>query len=216
MGVASTTLASGFVLAVYPCESASAATTVMVLRGLFRFWGAPLVLKTDNGGHFTVEEVGALLEAFGVVQLLSPPGLPPYNGAVEAGGGSLKTRAFCAAARNDRPGEWSFDDVEVARCSANLFGSPRGLDGPSPQDAWQARGDITLDERVAFLALVERCEAEIRVEGGYLPDPCLSLKERATLRREAITRALTAHDLLLVRRRKVSPPDTWAQGKKIS
>ena len=209
-------LASGFVLAAYPCEHASAATTVLVLRALFRWWGAPLVLKTDNGSHFTAEEVGALLGAFGVVQLLSPPGLPSYNGAIEAGCGSLKTRTWCAAARNDRPGAWTFDDVEEGRCSANCFGSPRGLDGPSPNDAWKARSEITCEERVAFLALVARCEAEIRVEGAYLPDPCLSKSELATIRREAISRALTAHNLLLVRRRKVSPPNTWAETKKIS
>jgi len=209
-------LASGFVLAAYPCEHASAATTVMVLRSLFRFHGAPLVLKTDNGSHFTAEEVGAVLGAFGVVQLLSPPGLPPYNGAIESGCGSLKTRTWCAAARNDRPGEWTFDDVEEGRWSANCFGSPRGLAGPSPNDAWKARSEISLEERVAFLALVARCEAEVRVEGAYLPDPCLSKSELATLRREAIARALAAHELLLVRRRKVSPPNTWMKTKKIS
>lgn len=209
-------LASGFVLAAYPCEHASAATTVMVLRELFRCCGAPLVLKTDNGSHFTAVEVEALLAAWGVVQLLSPPGMPPYNGAIESGMGSLKTRAWCAAARNDRPGEWTFDDVEEGRCSANWFGSPRGLEGPSPNDAWNAKSGISDEERVAFLALVARCEREVRVEGAYLPDPCLSRSELATIRREAIARALTAHDLLLVRRRKVSPPNTWAEAKKIS
>lgn len=209
-------LASGFVLAAYPCEHASTTTTVTVLRGLFRIYGAPLVLKTDNGSHFTAVGVEALLTAWGVVQLLSPPGMPPYNGAIESGMGSLKTRAWCAAARNDRPGEWTFDDVEEARCSANWFGSPRGLDGPSPNDAWNAKSGISDEERVAFLALVARCEGEVRVEGAYLPDPCLSKSELATIRREAIARAVTAHDLLLVRRRKVSPPNTWAEAKKIS
>lgn len=209
-------LASGFVLAAYPCEHASAATTVTVLRGLFRIYGAPLVLKTDNGSHFTAVGVEALLMAWGVVQLLSPPGMPPYNGAIESGMGSLKTRAWCAAARNDRPGEWTFDDVEEARCSANWFGSPRGLEEPSPNDAWNAKSGISDEERVAFLALVARYEGEVRVEGGYLPDPCLSKTELATIRREAISRALAANELLLVRRRKVSPPNTWADAKKIS
>ena len=51
--------------------------------------------------------------------LLSPPGTPEYNGAVEAGIESLKTRAHFIAARNDPPGEWTRDDVEGPRLMAN-------------------------------------------------------------------------------------------------
>lgn len=111
-------------------------------------------------------------------------------------------------ARTDRRGEWTFDDVEEARESANLFGRPRGVEGPSPTEAWNARSEITLDERRAFLDLVVQCEVDLRSERGDLSDAVLAKSEKATLRREAIVRALTAREVLLVRRRKVFPPLT--------
>ena len=64
-----------------------------VFRRLFLALGAPLVLKTDNGTHFTAESVELLLREHGITRLLSPPYLPAYNGACEAGHGSVKTRA---------------------------------------------------------------------------------------------------------------------------
>lgn len=201
-------LASGFTLAALPWESPTSEVVVLLLRYLFHWFGAPLVIKTDNGSHFTADEVEWTLAAAGVVQLLSPPYWPPYNGSIEAGGGSLKIRATYAAARNDRPGEWTFDDVEEARESANLLGRPRGLLGPTPTEAWNARAEITLNERVSFLALVAQCEVDLHREHGASSEAQLTKSEKATLRREAIVRAMTARELLLVRRRKVSPPIT--------
>jgi hypothetical protein len=97
---------------------------------------APLVLKSDNGSHFTGEEMRGLLDRRGIVHLVSPPGTPRYNGAVEAGIGSLKTRSHLEAARQDRPGQWTCDDVEKARLQANDNGRPRGFEGDSPGQVW--------------------------------------------------------------------------------
>jgi hypothetical protein len=38
----------------------------------------------------------------------------------EAGIGGLQTRAHCEAARHDRPGEWTCDDVYAAGLLANI------------------------------------------------------------------------------------------------
>jgi hypothetical protein len=108
-------LSSGMQLMALPVEAATAEETTAALEALFRAYGAPLVLKSDNGSAFTAEGVERFLEACEVYHLLSPPRLPSYNGACEAGIGSLKTRAHHESARNDRPGEWTCDDVEAAR-----------------------------------------------------------------------------------------------------
>jgi len=61
-----------------------------------------------------------------VFALLSPPRLPRYNGAVEAGNGSVKTRVRQEAARHGRIGCWTSDDLEAARLQANLTARPWG------------------------------------------------------------------------------------------
>jgi len=55
------------------------------LERLFGAWGAPLVLKRDNGSNLNHHEVDAVLEAHGVLALNSPPRYPRYNGGIEAG-----------------------------------------------------------------------------------------------------------------------------------
>ncbi|MHC4842028.1 MAG: hypothetical protein ACYTDT_13910 [Planctomycetota bacterium] len=53
------------------------------LAALFRRYGAPLVLKRDNGGNLNGSAVKGVLEKFGVIALNSPPYYSQYNGAVE-------------------------------------------------------------------------------------------------------------------------------------
>jgi hypothetical protein len=49
-------------------------------------------LKSDN--EFDADFFAACLQRHKAFQLLSPPQFPRYNGAAEAGIGSLKTRTF--------------------------------------------------------------------------------------------------------------------------
>ena len=63
--------------------------------------GPPLVVKSDNGSVFGAPAMETLLHDFGVLHLFSPPGTPSYNGAIEAGIGSLKARSEAHAARHD-------------------------------------------------------------------------------------------------------------------
>ena len=67
-----------------PCAAA--------LLSLFALHGAPLVLKTANGSPFGDSAARRYLHGCGVIPLFSPPHTPRYNGSVEAGIGSLKTR----------------------------------------------------------------------------------------------------------------------------
>jgi len=53
------------------------------LELLFERYGAPLVLKRDNGSNLVNGTVDQLLEEYGVIPLTSPPYYPQYNGAIE-------------------------------------------------------------------------------------------------------------------------------------
>jgi transposase InsO family protein len=189
-------LASGYQLLWLPVTDESAATAAAALVALFRAHGAPLVLKTDNGSAFDADAVRALLTRQGVTQLFSPPQVPSYNGACEAGIGSMKARTHQEAARHGRPGEWTCDDVEAARLQANQTARPWGVQGPTPSERWQARVAIEPAERAAFGATLRQREREARVEQGYTTDGVLPRPAEAAALRVALRRALVDHGLL--------------------
>jgi transposase InsO family protein len=149
-------LASGMQLLWLPVPAATAATTVAALEGLFALYGPPLVLKLDNGSPFVAALTQELLAAWQVVPLYSPPGLPAYNGAIEAGIGALKVRTHHQAARQGRPGAWTCADAEAARQQANELGRPWGPQGPTPAEPWARRRPVTAEERARFQATVTR------------------------------------------------------------
>ncbi len=199
-------LASGYALWWQACEEATAATTAAALTALFGRWGRPLVLKADNGGHFRGAEVMALLECEGVTVLRSPPYTPRYNGAIEAGIGSLKTRVHEEAARHGRPGAWTCEDIEAAREQANSFAMPHGENGPTPEEAWQARVPITEQERATFREALEK-EIAGREQEGYdgLEGGALQ-QEREKRRREATGAVLVAQGYLSYTGRRIPSP----------
>ena len=138
--------------------------------------------------------------------LLSPPRTPRYNGAVEAGFGSFKTRVFYEAARHGRIGGWTSDDLEAAHQLSNCAGHPWGAAGPTPEEAWRRRAPITPRQRDLFIQRVAQATDEVKTELGYTPNETLSTAARATVARAAVGRALEALGYLVVRRRRVSPP----------
>jgi len=209
-------LASGNMLLALPVTGETARVVCHALVMLFKMHGAPLVLKSDNGSAFIADETRKMLEEMKVFLLLSPPGTPEYNGACEAGIGSLTTRANHESFRNDRPGEWTCDDVEGARLMANQTARPQGYLGPTPDEAWSPRPAITSEERDAFAAAVSLYEAETRAEQGYLPGVELSREEQSAIDRIAISRSLVERDYLSFRRRRFSLPIRFYLKKKIS
>ena len=153
-------LASGLQLLWLPVAEATAATTTAALLSLFLLYGAPLVLKVDNGSPFVAQATQALLAQWQVVALYSPPGRPQYNGAIEAGIGALKVRTHYQAVRQGRPGQWTLTDAEAARQEANALGRPWGSHGPTPAERWAGRRAVTAPERAAFAASVACLEEE--------------------------------------------------------
>jgi hypothetical protein len=126
---------------------------------------------------------------------LSPPYWPQYNGAAEAGIGSLKAHAHYEAARHARPAEWTCDDLEAARFKANELARPHsepGFNDPSPEIKWAERAPILPDERWAFYAGVQQTtqtpsaeavavarrhtsqpeDRSVFAPGGHQPGPC--------------------------------------------
>ena len=153
-------LASGMQLLWLPVPEATATTTTAALLSLFMLYGAPLVLKLDNGSPFVAGVTRALLAQWQVIPLYSPPGRPQYNGAIEAGIGALKVRTHYQAVRQGQPGEWTLADAEAARQQANTLGRPWGAHGPAPAERWASRHIVTNQERQAFAASVASRQEE--------------------------------------------------------
>ena len=198
-------LSSGDQLMSLPAEHANGTTTKNALKSLIREHGAPLVIKSDNGGALISKEVTEVLEENKIKNLLSPPGYPCYNGSIEAGIGSLKTRAHHEAARNNRPGEWTCDDVEAARLQANYTARPKGAKGPTPQEMWESRPKISNQERETFLKTSERIKREMLKKCMEGSDSVSEL-EIARIERRSVESALKEHGYFVTGRRRITPP----------
>ena len=199
-----------------PVSDMSAAGVVPALTSLLVAEGAPLVLKMDNGSAFLAEVTRELLDQYGVIPLFSPPYLPRYNGAIEAGIGSLKTRTETQAGRQGRPGQWSWEDAAAARLEANATARPRGEKGPNPDRLWEERREIRPEERKLFQATVERRRAEARAEAGHAPADKLQAAGERAIDRQAIRRALVEHGYLLFSRRRIPLPIKRGKVAKIT
>jgi transposase InsO family protein len=200
-------LASGRQLLWWPAVEATARVAADALAGLFMLHGAPLVLKCDNGSPFTSGTVRQLNHDFGVEMFFSPPGMPRYNGAIEAGIGSLKTRTEQHAARHGRPGAWTFDDVAAAQAEANAAARPRGPTGPAPDELWSSRTTLSADERTLFRAELQRQRTAIAVQERPDVNPKTELPDSAR-ERHAIRRSLEGLGYLTYTRRRVPLPIT--------
>jgi transposase InsO family protein len=194
-------LGSNRILAGEPTRGETAEEVIGVLKRLFAAYGPPLVIKSDNGPAFISQEVAAFLAAHRVVHLFSPPQMPNYNGAVEAGFGGLKTRTHRHAWLHGHPEYWTCDDVEAGRLAGNELSRCPFTDNLSPDDAWAKRRPITDAERDAFAAaLVERLAAVLGDRN--LPELPAEFYNRKALERQAIVTTLTQCDYLSIRRRR--------------
>jgi len=153
-------LASGMQLAWQPATGETAAASCAVLAGLFREHGAPLVLKIDNGAAFRSDELRNVLSRHGVEGLYSPAYTPQYNGAAEAGVGSLKGRTEAQAVARGALGEWTCEDAEAARQEANAASVARRESSPTRAAVWAAREPLGAGARAAFQAEVLRQQQE--------------------------------------------------------
>jgi len=182
-------LASGKVLNALPTRSTDHGPVVAELERLFELRGAPLVLKMDNGSGLIHEEVAKRLEGHGVTALRSPPYTPRYNGAIEAGMGSLKHYLKEIAAQQGRPGRPTRDDLEGALLLQAALGGPRGATVP-PSEAWRDRTPITAEERRSFLQALAAIRESLLRDSPQAP----------IVERRAVRTVLTDLKYLVIRR----------------
>ena len=171
-------------------------------RILFARHGAPLVLKADNGSAYTAQPTRDFLDHHRVVLLLSPPYYPQYNGACEAGNGTIKRLTHDIAVRHDRPHAWSLDDVEAGRLLANRRITDR-TQVHTPEQRFADRLPIPADDRIrlrdAIAAATQRRLAEHDVASeDQLPKITID-----ALHRQAITDALTGLGIITIRCRPI-------------
>jgi len=191
-------LASGKTLAAEPTPSMDAATTIEILRRLIAEHGAPLVIKCDNGSGFIAEETKSMLAASGVLLLYSPPGTPSYNGACEAGVGSIKHRAQDAAWHRGSVTAVSLDELLLAQSQADLERVERRSGAPTRHDVWCRRQRPAPALRDAMRVRVDHWRARARLDLGIAADKKLPHAEQASLDRFAIGQALRNLNLLTV------------------
>ena len=196
-------LASGLQLAWRPVPDLTLAAAVPELTLLFTVYGAPLVLKSDNGSAFRAEGLKAFLRRWQVWPLYSPPGAPWCNGAIEASIGALKARTHFEAWRQGHDDGWTSTDLERARDLANTTARPQGPRGPTPAQSWAARRQLAGQERAAFASAVQRLEAAARTELRIAPDAGLDHHDHAALHRRVLEAALVQGGYLLLTRRRI-------------
>jgi transposase InsO family protein len=197
-------LASGMQLAWLPVPDETADTMLPILEALFDEHGPPLVLKSDNGSAFICEGTGHLLRQHAVVHLLSPPGLPSYNGSCEAGIGSMKVRTLFDALKTGLPGRWTADNLEAARRQANEV-HRADANASTAALRWEARTAATSDERQTFRETIDRHRSDI-MASHLRKNLCTSTLEEATITRIAIRHALVEHGMLTLNRRSIPLP----------
>jgi transposase InsO family protein len=195
-------LASGCMLAWQPLPTLTEEVTTEVLARLFALYGAPLVLKIDNGSAFRAAAFQEFLEASGVIPLYSPPSCPMYNGSIEASIGSLKTRTEEHAREQGRAGRWELADLAAAQAAANAS-HPRRLNGRTPASVWQSRTLVRPIERVVFALTVDRQRFQARDELGIEQEEFLDHWRNSAVDRRAVERALVEHGHLLFTRRRL-------------
>ena len=165
--------------------------------------GPPPVLKSDSGSAFIADVLEDFLLSWGVKHILSPPRRPQYNGAAEASNRWMKVGTEREAEAAGRAGSWRREDMDRARLRAN--GAAR-RNGRVPEEAWLARSPISEETRVAFAATVESEELDELAARGLAPDERLATLTRRSVMRNAIRRALVAHDILHFKRTLIPLP----------
>jgi transposase InsO family protein len=203
-------LATGCTLAAHAVHTEDAASTIDLLTALFLQHGPPLVLKADNGSAFTAGDTIAFLHRHGVVLLRSPPYTPTYNGACEAGNGTVKHLTHTIACRHGRPGRWTLDDLEAARLWANHRCTEPNQQ-QTPEQRFAQRPAITNDQRIQLHAAIgsatRRRFAQLDVATDTRPANIIA----DALERQAIADALSGLGVYTIRSRPVRLPDPIQQ-----
>jgi hypothetical protein len=159
------------------------------LRQAFDRYGAPLVLKHDGGSIFHEKQVTDLLQHYGVVSLISPPGYPPYNGRKERSIRDIKS--YERAMRRHEP-----DSTLAGRIDAAIH--DLNQDRPRPVLGGRIARELFYNDRIP-LPDRGRFVDEVEATERMLNEHARSRRERRSARRNAIEEVLSAYGLLVDR-----------------
>lgn len=156
------------------------------LRQAFLKHGAPLVLKHDGDPIFHDAAVRGLLDEYGVVDLTSPPGYPPFNGKKERSMRDIKS--YERALRQNRVSASLEERIVLSMWDLNEDRPRPVLDGRTAQDVFETRHGALPDRR-RFKMRVETLTLELSAQAG-------SRKEVENARRKAVIAVLSQYGLL--------------------
>jgi transposase InsO family protein len=166
--------------------AAQASDVLGYLREAFEQHGAPLVLKHDGGSIFHDTDVKALLDQYGVVELTSPPGYPPFNGKKERSMRDIKS--FERALRQNGVGTSLEERIVLSMRDLNDERPRPVLGGRTAREVFEAR-HVSLPNRRQFKMHVETITPEFTAQAG-------SRKEVENARRKAVIEVLSKYGLL--------------------
>jgi transposase InsO family protein len=161
-----------------------AKSVIAVLTRLIALYGAPLVLKADNGSGFIAKKLARFCRRHGITLMHSPVRRPRWNGTCEVSGRWAKVRTVAAANRRGSP--------EVL-CQADLD-SAVTFTGTMP------RIDDALRQR--FVAIVAEQLAAVAAQWGLAHEDHPQDHVRRSLGRVAARRALLLCHILTIKGRE--------------
>ena len=195
-------LAGGYQIAWLPVIDQTATETVSVLRSIFDLYGAPLVIKSDNGSAFKSELFANLLEAWDCQHLRSPARTLRYNGSCEAEIGAMKVRTRHYAERRGAAHEWTCDDLNAARRQANHIHRSETDPYRAAAERWSERETIIPAQRTTLANLIQE-HGNVLMTRSTEKNNCT--RSRA-IERQALSQALVSMGLLSVSWRRIHPP----------
>ena len=167
-------------------------------------YGAPLILKADNGPAFIANDTREYLRRIATVLLLSPPYCPQYNGACEAGNGTIKRLAHEIATRHGRPDCWTLNDLEAARIWANRRITERRF-SRTPEQRFADHAPASANERETLANTIAEARTKRRADLDIAPGERIRTMTADALDRQAITDALLGIGYITIRNRPVRP-----------
>lgn len=157
-----------------------------LLEELFQTHGAPLVLKRDGGSIFDEDSVRALLDEWGVLSLVSPPGTPRYNGKMERA--VRDVRSHERAQREHGAGGTLEERIDLAIEDLNEHRPRPVLGGRTATEVFEDRCD-PIPNRQLFRRKVEQRTLELKEEAA-------SRREMDAASRKAIEDVLSSYGLM--------------------
>jgi len=166
---------------------ARSADVVGNLREAFERYGAPLVLKQDNGAPLNSDEVRELCDEWNVVLLNSPPHYPPYNGRKERN--FRDVRGFVRALERHRLGSSLEERIDRAIYDIDVERPRPVLGGRTATEVFE-EDRVSLPDRRRFKMEVETRQLELEADAG-------TRAELAAARRRAVAEVLSKLGLLV-------------------